>query len=721
MLEALQGTPDTRTAQAATDRTGLDRLLSPRSIAVVGASDRPGRIGTMVYDNVVRAFAGEVYPVNPRGGVLQGRTALTSIRELPLGVDLAVVVVPAPQVVEAIEQCAERGVGGVTLLTSGFSEAGEEGITLQADLADVVARTGVRVIGPNCIGYLNLHGGVMANFALPATTALPAAGPVALVSQSGGFGSYITTKSLLAGLKLGWFVSTGNEVDVNIAEVLAHLVERDEVKVLLTFSETLRDPEVFIAAARRAHELDKPIILLKAGRSDEAARAAMSHTASIVGSAEVLDAVCRQYGVLVADTMEELLDLGLIFQDGRRSDGANLGIMTTSGGAGVLLADCAAAEKLAVPVIPDEQARQIAALMPQPFYGSIANPVDTTAQLTAVPEAYEQVLGALLEVDELDLFTTVTWATPGPSNDAILEAYQRTSKPLAVLSTGYLPEFQEAGVPTYLDPRRAVHALAAVARYSARPVLDAPAGSHEGGAPAEVTDLLVRAAGHGLLTESEGKAVLSSYGAPVTREHTVASAEGAVAAAAEIGGSVALKVMSYQLPHKSDVGGLRLGLRGADEVRAAYADMLREVGQKAPHAAVECVLVQEMVPARLEMTCGLQRDPVFGPVVAVGLGGVTIEIMAAAELVHVPFSHDTAVRTIEQMLDGRLVEAARGLSSEEVDALASLMVALGRLAQDCPQITEIDVNPVRVSDGRAVAADALIVLGPHATPTEEQR
>jgi acyl-CoA synthetase (NDP forming) len=688
--------------------SGLSRLLSPRSIAVVGASDRAGRIGTTVYQNIVRVFEGDIYPVNPRGGQILGREALPSVKDLPAGVDMAIVMVPAETVPETIRQCAERGVGGVTLLSSGFSEAGARGAELQEEVRRLSSETGVRVLGPNCIGFMNLHQGVMANFALPPETPLPDPGSVALVSQSGGFGSYITTKSLLAGLKLGWFVSTGNEVDVNLAAVLRHLVEDDTVNALMTFSETLRDPDVFMEAARRAHELDKPIILLKAGRSDEAARAALSHTASIVGSAQVLDAVCEQYGVQVVHTMEEMLDLGLMFQGGRRSGGSRLGIMTTSGGAGVLLADCAAQERLSVPEIPQPAARDIEQMMPQPFYGSIANPVDTTAQLGARPGAYEAVLNALLDIDELDMFTTVTWATPGPSNDAIVRAYDRTSKPFAVLSTGYLESFQQAGVPTFLDPLRAVHALAAVARFSSRPALDQPAAPPSPSAKA--LSVLDAAHGRRLLLESDGKQLLASYGIPVTREAVVPDATSAAVAAEEMGGAVALKVLSYELPHKSDYGALRLGVQGDDDVRAAFEAMLAEVRQRAPHATVEGVLVQEMVPARLEMTCGLTRDPVFGPVVSVGLGGVTIEILAEATMLRAPFSAATAERAIRRLAGGRMAKAGRGLTDVEVGVVAQVMVDLGTLALNHPEVSEVDINPLRVADGRCVAADALVVI-----------
>ncbi|MFD0661722.1 CoA-binding protein [Thermocatellispora tengchongensis] len=393
-------------------RPALDRLLSPRSIAMVGASNARTRIGGSVFANLLRAFPGEVHPIHPKDEVVQGRPAFRSVAHLPEPVDMAVVAVPAAAVVDVVAECAARGIGGATVITSGFAETGAEGRELQDRLTEVARTTGIRLIGPNCIGYMNAHDGVMANFMLTADEPLPIAGPVALVSQSGGFGSYITHKAILAGLRLGWFVSTGNEADVNVAGVLRHLVERPEVGVLLSFIETLRDPEVFIATARRAAELDKPMVLLKAGRSEEAARAAMSHTASIVGSATVLDAVCRQYGVIVAQTMEELLDLGTIFQDGRRARGPRTIVMTASGGAGVLLADEARHAGLSVPVLPEEEQRDLAAKMPVPFYGSTGNPVDTTAQTTAMPGAYRQVLMSVAGSPSADMLAAVTWATP---------------------------------------------------------------------------------------------------------------------------------------------------------------------------------------------------------------------------------------------------------------------------------------------------------------------
>ena len=698
---------------AAVGVAGMDRLLSPRSIALVGASNNPNSIGGWVFANLARAFRGPLHPIHPRDTEIQGRTAYPSVAALPEAVDLAVVVVPAPSVPAVIQECADKGVGGAVIITSGFAEAGAEGSVLQDQVVDAARSSGLRVIGPNCIGFMNVFGGVMANFALHPSEPLPIAGPVALVSQSGGFGSYITTKALLAGLRLGWFVSTGNEADVNITAVLRYLVERDETRVLMMFSETLRDPELFIDTACRAAELDKPIILLKAGRSAVAAKAAMSHTASIVGSSQVLDAVARQYGVFVVETMEEMLDLGMIFQDGRRVRDNRVAILTTSGGAGVLLADACTKSGLVVPELPADEQKALVDIMPQPFYGSATNPVDTTAQTVNSPGAYEKVLSAVGESKSVDMLVAVTWAVPGAMTDALIAYYRSTDKPVALTSTAWMEEFQVAGLPTYTDPQRAANALGAVAAHSLR--------SHALSRPkdwkpdpervAAVRPLLSLPPGQASMMESASKKVLAAYGIPVTREHLVGSVDEAVRAADRIGGPVALKVMSYQLPHKTEAGAIRLGALGAEAVRSSYEEMLAEVSRRAPSAKIEGVLVQEMVPARIELTCGMYRDPVFGPIVSVGLGGVLIEILSETALLRPPFGMLEATAALEGILGGRLTSGGRGLTGDEQTQVAEMMVGVGRLALEFGEVAEVDVNPVRVADGSALAADALIVLG----------
>lgn len=692
-----------------TQAPALERLLAPRSIALVGASNNLYSIGGLLFANLARAFDGALYPIHPKDTEVQGRRAYASLDELPGAVDLVVIAVASQAVEGIMEQVVARDVGGVVLLSSGFAEAGAEGIALQQRVARMARDAGVRVVGPNCIGFMNIAGGVMANFALAPDEPLPRGGGVALVSQSGGFGSYLATKGLLTGLRLGWFVSTGNELDVNIAQVLRYLVERPEVKVLLAFNETLRDPEVFIEAARRAQALDKPMVILKAGRSEAAAKAAMSHTASVVGAAKVFDAVCRQYGVIVAHSMEEMLDLGMIFQDGRRVTGNRLAVMTASGGTGVLLADEAALNGLSLPGFSEgEQARMLAVLH-QPFFGSLANPIDTTAAVR--PEALKAVQELVAASSSVDMLATVTWARAVEAARDLAALYGRTDKPLAVLSTDLVEPLKEAGVPTYTDPQRLARSLATLYRFSTRQTAaqKSPAACNEDRAR-RVRRHLERPAGEQVLMEAQGKRLFAEYGIPVTDEEWVHDEDAAVAAAERIGGKVVLKVMSYQLPHKSDAGAIRLGLQGEQALREGYRAMLDEVRRRAPQATLDGVLVQRMVPARLELTCGLQRDPLFGPMVAVGLGGVLVEQLAETALLRPPFDHDAARAALGQLLGGRLVQGHRGLSADEQEQIAAIMVGVGELALELPEIAEIDINPIRVDDGDALAADALVVL-----------
>lgn len=691
--------------------SALDRLFTPKSIAIVGASNRMPGIGGYVTANIVRAFRGPIYPVNPREQEIQGLKAYASVADLPRDIDLAMIVVPADGVAAVLEACAAKGVGGAVIITSGFAEVGGGGVGLQEEVASIVARTGIRVIGPNCIGFMNLADGVMANFVIDPTDPLPRGGPVALISQSGGLGGYMVRKAIYAGLDLGWFVSTGNEVDLSIAATLRHIVEREDTRVLLGACEGLRDLDLFIDTALRAAELDKPFILLKAGRSDEAALAAQAHTGSMVGSAEAFDAVCRQYGVFVAHSLEEMLDLGVIFQGGRRARGRRVGIITGSGGAGVILADACILEGLAVPLLPAADQAMLLDLMPKPFMGSVANPVDVTAQALGTPGTFEAVLKGVPAGDAVDMIAPVIIGNP-THPEMYIRAHRTTDKPVAFVSTLLPTSLLDAGIPAYTDPRRAAHALAALASFSLRK----PRTARPRMLPldpvriAAARAILAAPRDGDTLMEVDSKRLLALYGAPVTREEMTRTPDEAVAAAARIGGKVALKVMSYALPHKSDVGGVRLGLSGPDEIREALKGLAADVATKAPDARIEGVLVQEMAPARLEMLCGMKRDPVFGPIVAVGLGGVLVEVLGQAALLPAPFTADDVKDALAGVLGGRLLSAGRGLNPKELDAVARLAVALGQAALELPEISEIDVNPVRVSGGAALAADALIVV-----------
>ncbi len=622
-------------------QAGVERLFSPQSVAVVGASE--ASLGSYVFQNLHRDFPGRLYPVNPKRAEVHGVKAYPTVDDLPEAVDMAVILTPAVTVPDIIEASAQRGIGGAVVLAAGFAEAGAEGKAAQQRMTDVARARAFPIVGPNCNGFYNNQAKVAATFAIPTDMDRPKMGPVAVVSQSGGFGSYILLKAITAGVRVSWYLSTGNESDMNVSRSLRYLIEQPEVGVVLTFFEAVRSPEVFVEVAARAAELGKPVVAVKAGYTSEGARAALSHTASIAGSGEVYNAICQQYGLIQASSVEQMIDFGLALQTGRRMAGNRLGVMTQSGGSGALMADVAETVGLTVPVLPDADRQYLQSLLPS--FGSAANPVDTTGNFNM--DNFDAVYGGLAASDGVDAVLPLIW---------------------------YVSERET-------EATRKVWAA-----------------------------LLGREAGQPFVLESAAKQVLAEYGIPVSREAIADNAEAAVAAARDLGGPVALKVLSYGLPHKSDSGALRLGLTGDDAVWHAYEEMLDSVKSANPDLKVEGVLVQEMVPASVEISCGLQRDPVFGPVVAVGIGGVLIEIVGGTVLLRAPFSLRQAQDAVARIAGGRLRTASRGLSEAQAATIARAMTGLGALALEIPEVESVDINPIRVDGNVAKAVDALLVV-----------
>jgi acyl-CoA synthetase (NDP forming) len=688
-------------------QAGLERMFSPQSVAVVGASE--ASLGSAVFQNLHRDFPGRLYPVNNRRAEVHGVTAYPTVDDLPEAVDMAVILTPAATVPDIVERCAALGVGGAVVPSAGFAEAGPDGRAWQQRMTDVARSCAFPIVGPNCNGFYNNQGKVAATFAIPPSSDRPKMGPVAVVSQSGGFGSYILLKAIAGGLHVGWYLSTGNEADMNVARSLRYLIEQPEVRVMLTFFEAVRSPEVFLEVAVRAAELGKPVVAVKAGYTSEGSRAALSHTASIVGSGEVYDAVCRQYGVIQAASVEQMVDFGLALQTGRSMSGRRLGVMTMSGGSGVLMADVAETVGLRVPALPKADQEHLGSLMPS--FASPANPVDLTGNFNM--DNFDAVFGGLATSDGVDAVLPLIWHVGDHEAEATKSVYAATDKALAVATTLSAAVLTEAGIPAYSDPARAVRALGAVAEFTEsmqryeRVERPEPCPDRA----QRVRALLAGEAGQPFVLESVGKQVLAEYGIPVSREAIADSANAAVAAARELGGPVALKILSYSLPHKSDSGALRLGLAGDDAVRQGYAEMLERIRGTNPDLKVEGVLVQEMVPASVEISCGLQRDRVFGPVVAVGIGGVLIEIVGGTVLLVPPFTHRMAAEAVARIAGGRLRSASRGLSEAQAELVATVMTGLGTLALEIPEVQSVDINPVRVEGSVAKAVDALLVVG----------
>jgi acetate---CoA ligase (ADP-forming) len=689
-------------------QAGVQRLFSPESVAVVGASE--AGLGSMVFENLHRDFPGRLYPVHPKRSEVHGVKAYPTVDDLPEPVDMAVVLTPAATVPDIIERSAKRGIGGAVVLAAGFAEAGAEGKTAQQRMTDTARAHAFPIVGPNCNGFYNGAKQVAATFAIPVEMDRPKLGPVAVVSQSGGFGSYILLKAITAGLHASWYLSTGNESDMTVARSLRYMIEQPEVGVILTFFEAVRSPDVFVEVAARAAELGKPVLAVKAGYTKEGSRAALSHTASIAGSGEVYDAICQQYGLIQCSSVEQMIDFGLTLQTGRRMSGHRLGVLTQSGGSGALMADVAETVGLTVPVLPDPDREHLQSLLPS--FGSAANPVDTTGAFNM--ENFDAVYGGLAASDGVDAMIPLIWYVGERETEVTKKVWAATDKPLVLATTLAAPDIAEAGIPVYTDPARAVRAIGAVAAFSEfvrrhehveKPHPDADRIK-------KARQILKTEAGQPFVLESVAKQVLAEYGIPVSREITADSAEAAGEAARTITGKVALKVLSHDLPHKSDSGALRLGLEDDEKIKTAYDEMLASIQKANPGIKIDGVLVQEMVPASVEISCGLQRDPVFGPMIVVGIGGVLIEIVGGAVMLRPPFTQQMAEDAVARIAAGRLRTATRGLTAAQARKIASTMTALGTLALELPEVESIDINPIRVDGDVAKAVDALIVVAP---------
>jgi acyl-CoA synthetase (NDP forming) len=688
----------------------LKRMLSPKGIAVVGASERSDSMGGQLFDNLLRWYSGNLYPVNPKSQSIGNVRCFSSLIEVPEDVDLVVIVVNAEFVPELVQQSAAIGAAGVLIISSGFGEVGIEGIKLQDAIVKISAETGLRIMGPNCIGFLNAQQGLAATFA-PIPDDDLRIGSVALASQSGGVATYSMVRAHQMGVNIGCFASTGNEIDVDVLEVANHFLVQEEIRTVAIFSEGISEGAAFVALAKRAAALDKPMILLSAGRNEVSARAAMSHTGSVVGASNrVLQVLCEKYGVTYVTSLEQLLDVALMFQHRRRTSGSRVGVLVTSGGAGILSADAMGDVGLEIPELPAPDQEILLKSMPRPFYGATTNPVDTTAQIGSSYERYKSILDALGGSNVIDMLAPVLVTRSVGREKALIDFSASCDKPIAVTSGTRLEILEAAGIPTYSDASRTAFALSTLYKHSSRSTRVEPPIEIDAVRLEVARQLLRTKSFGGTLLESDSKHLMTLYGMQVTREQFVETSAEALTAAREIGFPVCLKVMSFQLPHKSEYGAIRLGVSSERETITAFDDMLREVGQRAPDAVIEGVLVQEMVPARFELACGLHVDPIAGPVVGVGFGGTMIEILGEMSLLIPPFGLGEIDHALRELAGGRLIGGTRGLSEQEQAGITRVLLGLGRLSIELPEIVELDLNPLRVSNGDVVTADALVVL-----------
>lgn len=689
---------------------GLAALLTPRSIAVVGASRRPGTVGAELVRGLVDGdFAGPVYPINPSADVVHAVPTYPNVAAVPGPVDLALVVVPAAAVVGVARECAEKGVRGIVVMSAGFGEAGAEGVRRQAELVEVCRGAGMPLVGPNCLGLLNTDPDVRLHAIFSSDVA--SRGRTGFLSQSGALGLAVIDLAARHGLGLSSFVSLGNGADVSVGDLLRHWEHDDDTDVILLYLEGITDARAFARTAARVSR-SKPIVAVKSGRSAAGARAAGSHTGALVASSDgTVDALLRKGGIIRADTLRELIDVARVLESGRRPAGDRVAIVTNAGGPAILCADACAAEGLRMAELGDAtRARLAAALPPQ---ASVANPVDMIA--TASPEDYAEVLAALGDDPGIDAVIVIFLPALNTRTEDVAAALRTAAE--HDRRTPILSVFMHAGgaertigpdVPVFIYPEPAARALSLVTKW-------ALTSAHVREAPPALADVRVADAravvaraleeGREWLEPEEIATLLDCYGVPQIRSRTALTAEDAAAAARELGGLVALKAVAPGLVHKTDAGAVRLGVAEA-EVEGAVDGIARAV-RDAGFEPRE-YLVQQMAGAGVEMLAGMVRDDVFGPVVAAGAGGVTAEVMADVAVELTPLSTEDAHDMIGSLRSMRLLAGFRGAPPSDVEAFADLLVRLGRLADEHPEVSELDLNPVIAGAAGATVVDARV-------------
>ncbi len=706
----------------------LDALLAPRSVAVIGASSDPTRIGGRPIAYMRRwGFAGPILPVNPNRAELQGLPCHRSVAELPEVPDVAIVAVPGEAAVEAVAALAARGTRAAILFTAGFAELGPEGAAQQARL--LAAAGGMRLLGPNSLGLFNARLGFYGTFTASLEGGPPLPGRIGIVSQSGAYGTHLFTLARNRGLGTPICVTTGNEADITVGEVLGWMVRDEGTDVIALYAEGIREAPSFIAALEAARQARKPVVVMKVGRSQLGSVAARSHTASIAGDDAVTDAVLAEFGAVRARTTEEMLDIAKLATRRIYPARNTLGVITVSGGAGVLISDAAEALGLPMPPMPEHAQAELRALLP---IASPANPVDCTAQalndMTLVGRFTESMLAHGDEgrgyASVLAFFTqTGGAASIAPKLRAELNAVRaRHPDRLYVLSViasdEQVAEYEADGFSVFEDPSRATVAIHAMGRFGEAFARPAPAPALPAAAPA------LPAA---TPDEAGAKRILAAAGIAVAPERACGDAEDAVAAAEALGYPVVLKILSPDIVHKSEIGGVLLDVRDAAAVRAGHATLLARAAHAAPEARIEGVLVARQLRGGVECILGIHRDPVFGPVAMVGLGGIFVEILRDVAFRRCPFDADVAEGMIRGLRGAALLEGARGRPVADVAALARMLAALsGFAAAAGERLLAVDVNPVIVMpDGEgAWAADAVVELSgappPH-HPAQEAR
>jgi acetyl coenzyme A synthetase (ADP forming)-like protein len=698
----------------------LRHVLAPRSVAVIGASRRRGTPGGEVFHNLLASgFAGPVYPVNAHADVVQSVTAYRSVGDVPRPVEVAVIAVPAEAVVPVAHDCAAAGVRALVVLSAGFAETGQEGMVRQQDLLTVCRQAGMRLVGPNCLGVLNTDPAIQLNAQFGPS--FPAAGRVGFLSQSGALGLAIIDYANSLGLGLSTFVSAGNKADLSGNDLLHYWEDDQDTEVILLYLESFGNPRKFSRIARRvAHE--KPIVAVKSGRTSAGAKAASSHTGALLEASDrTVDALFRQAGVVRTDTLSELFEVAALLANQPIPAGHRVGIVTNAGGPGILCADACVAEGLDVVGLSERTQQALRRLLPKE--ASADNPVDTLAAVA--PGDYRQAIALVGAADEVDAVIAI-YVPPLAGDPAAVSSAIRAAAsdlegrvPLAVvyMSAAVRPRELMASdrrVPMYAFPEDAARAVARAAGYGEwrrRPegtVPELPDVRHDE-ASALLAEVVGEVVGGRWLTAEEVARLFDCYGIPLVTTRVVATPEEAIAAARAFDGAVALKAVAGGLIHKTDANAVRLRLTTDDDLAAAADDIRRAV--TAAGYELNGYLVQPMIDAGVELLVGVTHDPMFGPVIVCGAGGIAVELVKDISVRITPLTTRDATEMLRSLATFPLLDGYRGAPKAKVSAVEDLLLRVSSLAEHQAAIAEIDCNPVIVGADGAVVADARVLVG----------
>lgn len=695
----------------------LDCLFTPHRVAVVGAGTKPTNLGHMVVRNLLNGnFDGVVYPINPKHESIGGVPAFPSVRETPETPDLAILCVPAVGVLDVVKQCAEAGVKGIICMAAGFREVGPEGRAMEDHVVDICHKAGMRLLGPNCLGLQVPERRLNATFA----GHMPKPGNIALVSQSGALTAAVIEWALGKGIGFSKLVTLGNAADVELAATLDYLVDDKDTHAAVVYAESISDAQAFTAAARR-FTAKKPLVIYKAGRFAASAKAAVSHTGAMAGADEVYNAAFERVGATRVLRISDLYHTIELLAADRTAHQPTLAVVTNAGGPGVMSVDALSERGGRLAEISPSTLDALNEVLPTAW--SHANPIDVLGDAPA--KRYQAAIKAAVSEDDADgilvILTPQAMTDILGSADAVIAAAQTTDKPVLAVWMGggaendkAIAKLASAGIPTFDFPENAVDAFVNTTQsqsYTDRAA--APAAVADDFAPdrERAAALIAGVPDSGLLPETESKELFDAYGIPVALPRLATSADQAAKLADEMGYPVVAKIASPDITHKTDVGGVIVGPKNADEVRAAYEQIVANAKKAKPEAHIEGVVIEQMVGAgNAELILGSTRDPSFGQTIMVAAGGTSAEILKDSALQLAPVDAALARTMVESLRIWPLIKGYRGAEGADVDALVKVITRFSTLVADHPEITETEMNPLTVSPSGAIALDARAVI-----------